>query len=119
MPPAEADELRARIARLESACGCGLGAAVAVGVLVVYLALLRLEPLGSTPVEIAVGAAVFVGGTAAGKALGRVRALHERNRLLASVAAGDSAGRVPYRLAEADHTSASRVEDLHLVAKPD
>lgn len=87
LPAAEADAARARIARLESACGCGLGATVAVGALAVYLTLLRLGLDGGTPAEIGAGAAVFVAAAVAGKALGRLRALRERDRLLAVIAA--------------------------------
>jgi hypothetical protein len=84
---ANADEARARIAKLESACGCGLGAAVAGGALVVYLVLLSIGLDGSTPAEIGGGVAAFVAGAAAGKALGRLRALRERQRLLVHLAA--------------------------------
>ena len=81
---ADAEATRARIAELEGACGCGLGAAVAVAV---YVALLSLGLDGRAPVEIGAGAAGFVAGAAAGKALGRLRALRERDRLLAVIAA--------------------------------
>jgi hypothetical protein len=84
---ADVEATRARIAELDGACGCGLGAAIAVAALAVYVALLSLGLDGRAPVEIGAGAAVFVAGAAAGKALGRLRALRERDRLLAVITA--------------------------------
>lgn len=85
LPPGEAEAARARVAQLDGACGCALGAAVAVAALVVYVALLSLGLDGTALAEIGVGAAVFVAGAAAGKAIGRLRALRERDRLLAEL----------------------------------
>lgn len=85
LPPAEAEQARARLAELAQACGCALGSAVAVTALAAYIAVLAFGPglpADSWWVSVGVGAVVFALAAGAGKTLGQIRARQQRDRLI-------------------------------------
>jgi hypothetical protein len=85
LPTRDAELVRARLAKLDSACGCALGAGVALIALVLYVAIFAELLGGGTWTKIGVGAAVFVLGAVMGKTLGLMRARYARDRLIDEV----------------------------------